>query len=122
MNQYNYNQPDNRDGFAWLIEMSSPMLTPQQESFLRSISASAFCSDFYGLMNILNGNVSNSTISSKTIDNAVEYYKQVNKALLIFRDLKEPEKLRESNEIDNEANRLKNDWYNKLYQMRIHIK
>lgn len=43
------------------------------------------------------------------------------KALLIFRDLKEPEKLRESNEIDYEANRLKNDWYNKLYQMRIPI-
>lgn len=72
-------------------------------------------------MNVLNGNAFISAIPSKTIDNAVEYYKQVNKALLIFRDLKEPEKLRESNEIDDEATRLKSDWYNKLYQMRIHI-
>ena len=51
----------------------------------------------------------------------MEYYKHVNKVLLIFRDLKEPEKLRESNEIDYEATRLKSDWYNKLYRMRIHI-
>ena len=62
-----------------------------------------------------------SAIPSKTIDNAVEYYKHVNKVLLIFRDLKESEKLRESNEIDYEATRFKCDWYNKLYRMRIHI-
>ena len=121
MNQYNYNQPDNRDGFARLIEMLSPMLTSQQESFLRSISANTFNSDFNLLMDVLNGKVPTSTITSQTINNAGEYYKQVNKALLIFRDLKEPEKLRESNEIDYEATRLKSDWYNKLYRMRIHI-
>ena len=121
MNQYNYNQPDSRDGFARLIEMLSPMLSSQQESFLRSISADSFSSDFKTLMNVLNGKVFISVMPSKTIDNAVEYYKQVNKSLLIFRDLKELEKLRESNEIDYEATRLKNEWYNKLYQMRIHI-
>ena len=121
MYQYNYNQPDNRDGFVRLIEMLSPMLSSQQESFLRSISADSFSSDFKTLMNVLNGKVFISVMPSKTIDNAVEYYKQVNKSLLIFRDLKELEKLRESNEIDYEATRLKNEWYNKLYQMRIHI-
>ena len=121
MNQYNYNQPDSRDGFARLIEMLSPMLTSQQESFMRSISANTFNSDFNLLMYVLNGKVPTSTITSQTINNAGEYYKQVNRALLIFRDLKELEKLRESNEIDYEATRLKNEWYNKLHQMGIHI-
>ena len=121
MYQYNYNQPDSRDGFARLIEMLSPMLSSQQESFLRSISANTFNSDFNFLMNVLNGKVHRPIIFSETINNAVEYYKQVNKALLIFRDLNDSKKIRESNEIDNESNRLKNDWYNKLYQMRIHI-
>ena len=72
-------------------------------------------------MNVLNGNVFTSTITSKTIDNAAKYYKQVNKALLVFRDLNDVEKLRESTEIDYEANRLKNNWYKKLCQMRISI-
>lgn len=121
MNQFNYNQPDCREGFARLIEMLSPMLTSEQESFLRSISANTFNSDFNILMNVLNGKVPAQAITSQTINNTVEYYKQVNKALLVFRDLKEPEKLRESNEIDYEATRLKNEWYNKLYQMGIHI-
>ncbi len=119
MNQYNYNQPDNRDGFAWLIEMFSPMLTSQQESFLRSISANAFCSDFNILMNVLNGKVSKLTITSQIINNAGDYYKQVNKALLVFRDLSEEERLRESNEIDKEATRLINKWYNQLNHMKI---
>ena len=121
MIQFNYNQPDSRDGVARLIQMLSPMLTSEQESFLRSISANTFNSDFNILMNFLNGKVPAQTITSQTINNAVEYYKQVNKALLVFRDLKEPEKLRESNEIDYEATRLKRDWYNRLYKMRIHI-
>ena len=121
MNQFNYNQPDGRDGFSRFIEVFSSMLKPEEESVLRSISANSYSSDFRALMNVLNGKAAISAIPSKTIDNAVEYYKQVNKALLIFRDLKEPEKLRESNEIDYEANRLKNDWSNKLYQMRITI-
>lgn len=121
MNQFNYNQPDGRDGFSRFIDVFSPMMKPEEESTLRSISADSYSSDFRTLMNVLNGKVFISIMPSKTIDNAVEYYKQVNKALLIFRDLKESEKLRESNEIDYEANRLKNDWYNKLYQMRIHI-
>lgn len=121
MNQFNYNQSDSRDDFSRFIGIFSPMMKPEDESVLRSISANLYSSDFRALMNVLNGDVFISAIPSKTIDNAVEYYKQVNKALLIFRDLKEPEKLRESNEIDYEANRLRNDWYNKLYQMRIPI-
>jgi len=72
-------------------------------------------------MNVLNGKVVTSTITSKTIDNAAEHYKQVNKALLYFRDLNDVEKIRESKEIDLEANRLKNDWCCKLRQMQISI-
>lgn len=121
MNQFSYNQSDSRDDFSSFIGIFSPMMKPEDESVLRSISANLYSSDFGALMNVLNGKVFHSVMPSKTIDNAVEYYKQVNKALLIFRDLKEPEKLRESNEIDYEATRLKSDWYNKLYQMRIHI-
>lgn len=121
MNQFNYNQSDSRDDFSSFIGIFSPMMKPEDESVLRSISANLYSSDFGALMNVLNGKVFHSVMPSKTIDNAVEYYKQVNKALLIFRDLKEPEKLRESNEIDYEATRLKSYWYNKLYQMRIHI-
>lgn len=121
MNQFNHNQPDGRDCLSRFIEVFSPMLKPEEESVLRSISANSYSSDFMELMNVLNRKKFISAMSSKTIDNAVEYYKQVNKALLYFRNLNESEKLRESNEIDNEANRLKNDWYNKLYQMRIKI-
>ena len=121
MNQYNYNQPDGRDAFSRFIEIFSPMMKPEYDSFLRSISADSYSSDFRTLMNVLNGKGFNSAMSSKTIDNAVEYYKQVNKALLYFRNLNDTEKLRESNEIDCEANRLKSDWYNKLYRMQIFI-
>lgn len=121
MNQFNYNQPDGREDFSRFIELFSSMMKPEEESVLRSISANSYNSDFRALMNILNGNAAISAIPSKTIDNAVEYYKQVNKALLYFRNLNEAEKLRESNEIDYEANRLKNDWYNKLSLMRISI-
>ena len=121
MNQFNYNQSDSRDDFSRFIGIFSPMMKPEDESVLRSISANLYSSDFGALMNVLNGKVFHSVMPSKTIDNAVEYYKQVNKALLIFRDLKEPEKLRESNEIDYEATRLKSDWYNKLSRMRISI-
>lgn len=97
------------------------MMSPEEESVLRSISANSFSSDFRTLMNVLNGKEFISVMPSKTIDNAVEYYKQVNKALLIFRDLNDTEKLRESNEIDNEATILNNDWYNKLYSIHISI-
>lgn len=121
MNQFNHNQPDGRDSLSRFIEVFSPMLKPEEKFVLYSISANSYGSDFMELMNVLNGKMFISTIHSKTIDKAVEYYKQVNKALLYFRNLNESEKLRESNEIDNEANRLKNDWYNKLYQMRIKI-
>lgn len=121
INQFNYNQPDGRDDFSRFIEVFSPMMKPEDESVLRSISANSYSSDFRALINVLNGKKAISAIPSKTIDNAIEYYKQVNKALLYFRNLNETEKLRELNEIDYEANRLKNDWYNKLYQMRIKI-
>lgn len=121
MNQFNYNQPDGRDGFSRFIEVFSPMMKPEDESVLRSILANSYSSDFNNLMKVLNGKTYTPVISSKSIENAVEYYKQVNKTLLYFRNLNDAEKLRESNEIDYEANRLKNNWYDKLYQMRIPI-
>lgn len=121
MNQYGYNQLDGRDGFVHLIEMLSPMMKAEEESVLRSISANSYSLDFSTVMNVLNGKMFMPTIASQTIDNAAEYYKQANKALLYFRKLTDVEKHRESNEIDFEASRLKNDWYNKLCQMRISI-
>ena len=121
MYQFNYNQSYNREDFSRFIEIFSSMMKPGEESVLRSISANSYSSDFRVLMNVLNGKAVVSAIPSKTIDNAVEYYKQVNKALLYCRNLNEAEKLRESNEIDYEANRLKNDWHNQLYHMRISI-
>lgn len=120
MNQFNYNQPDGREFFSRFIEIFSSMLKPE-ESVLRSISAHSYSSDFGALMDVLNRKAAITAIPSQTINNAVEYYKQVNKALLYFRNLNDTEKLRESNEIDYEANRLKNDWRNKLYQMQIRI-
>ncbi len=121
MNNYYCTQPDSRDDFSRLIEMFSPAMTPQEESSPRSISANSYGSDYDKLMSVLNGKILTSSIPSKTIDNAGEYYKQVNKALLIFRDLTNIEKVRESNEIDSEAFRLKNEWYRKLQLMRISI-
>lgn len=74
MNQFNYNQSDSRDDFSRFIGIFSPMMKPEDESVLRSISANLYSSDFRALMNVLNGNVFISAIPSKTIDNAVEYY------------------------------------------------
>ena len=121
MTQNNYNQPDGRDIFAYLLEIFSPMMTAEDESVLRSFSANSYSSDFITLMNVLNGNVFTSCIYKKIIDNAEEYYKQVNKSLLNFRNLNMKEKARESNEIDFEACRLKNEWIQKLQQKGISI-
>ena len=117
----NYNQPDGRDGFAFLLEIFSPMMKAEDESVLRSFSANSYSSDFITLMNVLNGNVFTPCIYKKIIDNAGEYYKQVNKSLLNFRDLSVLEKTRVSNEIDFEADRLKNEWAQKLQQKGISI-
>lgn len=84
MNQFNYNQPDGRDGFSRFIEVFSPMMKPEDESVLHSISANSYSSDFRALINVLNGKAAISAIPSKTIDNAVEYYKQVNKSTINF--------------------------------------
>lgn len=120
-NQSNYNQSDGRDGLSCFIEAFSIMMMPEEESILRTISANSYSIDFRELMDVLNRKTFISAIPSKTIDNAVEYYKQINKALLIFRNLNDAEKFRESNEIDFEAKRLKNEWQNKLYQMHISL-
>ena len=57
MTQNNYNQPDGRDGFAYLLEIFSPMMKAEDESALRLLSANSYSSDFITLMNVLNGNV-----------------------------------------------------------------
>lgn len=107
--------------FSQLIEMFSPIMNAQNETFLRSISANSYGSDYDKLMSVLNGKTFTSSIPSKTIDNASEYYKRANKTLLIFRDLTTIEKVRESSEIDFEAFRLKKEWRRKLQLMRISI-
>lgn len=121
MNKHNYNQPDERDGFAYLLGISSPMMKAEDESVLRSFSANSYSSDFITLMNVLNGNIFKSCIYKKIIDNAGEYYKQINKSLLNFRSLNTIEKTQESSEIDFEACRLKNEWTQKLQQKGISI-
>lgn len=121
MNNYNYTQQDFRDGFSRLIEMFSPIMTSQEESFLRSISANTYSRDFATIMDLLNDKTWYVYINEKTLENAAEYYKQLNKSLLCFRNLTASEKLRESNEIDTEATRLKNDWTQKLRQKGISI-
>ena len=121
MNQHNYNQPDGRDIIAHLIEIFSPMMKSEDESILRSISANSYISDFRTLIDVLNGKRNTPFIYKKVIENAGEYYKQVNKSLLNFRDLSVLEKTRVSNEIDFEADRLKNEWAQKLQHKGISI-
>ncbi len=75
MNPFSYNQPNNRDVFSQLIEMLLPTMTTQNESLLRSISTNSYGSDYGKLMSVLNGKIFTSSIPSKTIDNASEYYK-----------------------------------------------
>ena len=121
MNQPNYNQLDGRDVIAHLIEIFSPMMKAEDESAVRLLSANSYSLDFNTLMNVLNGNVLISYINKKVIENAGECYKQVNKSLLNFRNLSEKEKIQESNNIDSEAVRLKNEWTQKLQQKGISI-
>lgn len=116
MNNYHCTQPDFRDDFSRLIEMFSPAMNPQEESFLRSISANTYGRDFATIMGLLNGSIRFAYINGKTLENAADYYKQLNKSLLVFRNLTVPEKLRESKEIDAEADRLKDIWSKQLKQ------
>lgn len=116
MNNFYGTQPDFRDDLSRLIEMFSPAMTPQEESFLRSISANTYGRDFATIMGLLNGRIRFACINGKTLENAADYYKQLNKSLLLFRDLTVPEKFRESKEIDEEAGRLKDIWSQQLKQ------
>lgn len=121
MNHFSYNQPDYRDLLSTIIEVFSPLMNEHTESILRSMSANSYGSDYRILMNALNGVVYSRTISRKTIDNAAEYYKQVNKVLLSLRDLTPVEKIFEAKKIDDEADRLKNKWGCTLMQKGIYI-
>lgn len=61
------------------------------------------------------------SVPQRLIDNAGEYYKQMNKALLFFRDLNPYEKQNEELRIDTEARRFKNNWISALRSHYIQI-
>lgn len=121
MNPFNYNQPDSRDILSRLIEMLSPTMNKQEETFLRRLSAGTYEEDLTYLLNALNGITKPLYIDYRIIENAAECYKQANKSMLNFRELTDFEKMRESSEIDFEASRLKDNWCDKLRQKGIQI-
>ena len=92
----------------------------QQKSLLHALSAGELYNDFYTLQRIL-ASYSTPNVPQRLIDNAEEYYKQMNKALLFFRDLNPYEKQNEELRIDTEARRLKNNWINALRSHYIPI-
>ena len=92
----------------------------QQKSLLHALSAGALYNDFCTLQRIL-ASYSAPSVPQRLIDNAEEYYKQMNKALLFFRDLNPYEKQNEESKIDIEARRLKNNWINLLRSRNIQI-
>ena len=96
-------------------------LNESQKSVLHSLAACVYSKDFYTLQNILNGNLHVTYVYQRGIDNAEEYYKQLNKSLLIFRDLSYFEKQGEEARIDAEARNLKSKWTKTLQDYRIPI-
>ena len=92
----------------------------QQKSLLHALSAGELYNDFCTLQRIL-ASYSTPSVPQRLIDNAEEYYKQMNKALLFFRDLNPNEKQKEESKIDIEARRLKNNWINLLRSRNIQI-
>ena len=92
----------------------------QQKSLLHALSAGELYNDFCTLQRIL-ASYSTPSVPQRLIDNAEEYYKQMNKALLFFRDLNPNEKQSEESKIDIEARRLKNNWINLLRSRNIQI-
>ena len=93
----------------------------QAKSALHAFAAGNYYNDFCKLQNILNGFLRVSSVEQTVIDNAKEYYKQFNKSLLIYRDLRSFEKTCEESKIDMEACRLKNDWMKTLNNRNISI-
>ena len=120
MNDY-HNQPNFRDWFSYCIDICSQGMPKQTESMFRAMSANTYHSDFVTLMSILNNQSAIYLINKEILKNAAEYYKQANKALLVFRCLTDIEKSRESTEIDFEASRLIDEWSRQLHNKNIRI-
>ena len=93
----------------------------QQRSVLNALAANANSSDFYDLQDVLNGRLRVAYIHKNNIDNAAEYYKNLNKALLAFRNLSSAEKYNEEARIDTEANNLKNERIRQIQEKGLPI-
>ena len=93
----------------------------QQKTILNALAANANKRDFYDLQDVLNGRLGIPYIYKNSIDNAEEYYKHLNKALLVFRNLQSSEKYDEENRIDVEAKNLKSQWIKQLKDRNITI-
>ena len=111
----------NNQEYNPLMQILWASLNEAQKTVLHGLAASLYSEGFYTLQNILIGNLRVTYVHQRRIDNAEEYYKQLNKGLLIFRDLSYFEKQSEEARIDTEARNLKNKWIKRLEDYRIPI-
>lgn len=93
----------------------------QQRAALHALAAGELYNDYCTLQHILLGYNITTSIDNIVINHAEEYYKQLNKALLIYRDLSPVEKQLEELKIDNEARNLRNKWIKVLSDRCIQI-
>lgn len=93
----------------------------QQRALLHALAAGELYNNYCTLQNILIGHNIVISLDHTIIDHALEYYKQLNKALLIYRDLSFVEKQIEESKIDTEASRLKSKWIQTLQERCIRI-
>lgn len=108
--------------FNAIIQIMWATANEQQRASLHALVAGELYNDYCMLQNILLGyDPKISSIDHMIIDHAEEYYKQWNKALLVFRDLSFIEKQVEESRIDTEARNLRNKWIKMLLDRRIQI-
>jgi len=107
--------------FNAIIQIMWATANEQQRASLHALAAGELYNDYCRLQNILTGYNPVISIDHAIIDHAKEYYKQWNKALLLFRDLSFIEKQVEESRIDSEAMNLKNKWIQTLRDRRIRI-
>ena len=107
--------------FNAIIQIMWATANEQQRASLHALAAGELYNDYCTLQNILIGYNPVISIDHTIIDHAEEYYKQLNKALLIFRDLSFIEKQVEESKIDSEASGLKSKWIQTLQERRIRI-
>lgn len=108
--------------FNAIIQLMRATANEQQRASLHALVAGELYNDYCRLQNILLGyDPEISSIDHMIINHAEEYYKQWNKALLVFRDLSFIEKQVEESRIDSEAMNLKNKWIQTLRDRYIRI-